>query len=255
MRRSSFTSTLGGSVVGTHAGPGAVGFFWFQDKDDQRWLIVGARSGRLRGVRAVGIRSPEPEHEARSCQGAKMRLRDTLDEPRTTSVGWRRLARRPALAARTPPASAKELGEQARGGRARRGLLLRHSGVPSRRRRSRSVAAGCRSSTTGGSASATTGCSTARRSRGSRSSARGTCVRSSTGRRWRELARTWSRVRAASCTTCRGGTPTSASSGSWPFGDGSGQFDHILEGVPLDELVEGSFRWQPRWLYTLAVDA
>jgi 2,3-bisphosphoglycerate-dependent phosphoglycerate mutase len=32
-------------------------------------------------------------------------------------------------------------------------------------------------------------------------------------------------------------------------------FDHILEGIPLDELVEGSFRWQPGWLYTLAVDA
>ena len=27
-------------------------------------------------------------------------------------------------------------------------------------------------------------------------------------------------------------------------------FDHILEGIPLDELVEGSFRWQPGWLYT-----
>ncbi len=27
-----FTSTLG-AVVGTHAGPGAVGFFWFQDAD------------------------------------------------------------------------------------------------------------------------------------------------------------------------------------------------------------------------------
>ena len=26
-----FTSTLG-AVVGTHAGPGAVGFFWFQDE-------------------------------------------------------------------------------------------------------------------------------------------------------------------------------------------------------------------------------
>ena len=31
-------------------------------------------------------------------------------------------------------------------------------------------------------------------------------------------------------------------------------FDHILEGTPLDELVEGSFRWQPGWLYTLAID-
>ena len=27
--------------------------------------------------------------------------------------------------------------------------------------------------------------------------------------------------------------------------------DHLLEGTPLDELVEGSFRWQPGWLYTL----
>ena len=32
-------------------------------------------------------------------------------------------------------------------------------------------------------------------------------------------------------------------------------FDHILEGTPLDDLVEGSFRWQPGWLYTLAIDA
>ena len=32
-------------------------------------------------------------------------------------------------------------------------------------------------------------------------------------------------------------------------------FDHILEGAPLEELVEGSFRWQPGWLYTLAIDA
>jgi alpha-ribazole phosphatase/probable phosphoglycerate mutase len=30
--------------------------------------------------------------------------------------------------------------------------------------------------------------------------------------------------------------------------------DHLLEGTPLDELVEGSFRWQPGWLYTLAID-
>jgi alpha-ribazole phosphatase/probable phosphoglycerate mutase len=30
--------------------------------------------------------------------------------------------------------------------------------------------------------------------------------------------------------------------------------DHLLEGVPLDELVEDSFRWQPGWLYTLAID-
>jgi 2,3-bisphosphoglycerate-dependent phosphoglycerate mutase len=31
--------------------------------------------------------------------------------------------------------------------------------------------------------------------------------------------------------------------------------DHVLEGAPLDELVEGSFRWQPGWLYTLAIDS
>jgi alpha-ribazole phosphatase/probable phosphoglycerate mutase len=31
-------------------------------------------------------------------------------------------------------------------------------------------------------------------------------------------------------------------------------FDHLLEGTPLDELVDGSFRWQPGWLYTLAID-
>jgi alpha-ribazole phosphatase/probable phosphoglycerate mutase len=31
-------------------------------------------------------------------------------------------------------------------------------------------------------------------------------------------------------------------------------FDHLLEGIPLDELVEGSFRWQPGWLYSLAID-
>lgn len=31
-------------------------------------------------------------------------------------------------------------------------------------------------------------------------------------------------------------------------------FDHLLEGTSLDELVEGSFRWQPGWLYTLAID-
>ena len=30
--------------------------------------------------------------------------------------------------------------------------------------------------------------------------------------------------------------------------------DHILEGTALDELVEGSFRWQPGWLYTLAIE-
>jgi hypothetical protein len=29
----------------------------------------------------------------------------------------------------------------------------------------------------------------------------------------------------------------------------------LLEGTPLDELVEGSFRWQPGWLYTLAIEA
>ena len=27
--------------------------------------------------------------------------------------------------------------------------------------------------------------------------------------------------------------------------------DHLLEGVPLPELVEGSFRWQDGWLYNL----
>ena len=32
-------------------------------------------------------------------------------------------------------------------------------------------------------------------------------------------------------------------------------FDHVLEGAPLEEVVEGSFRWQPGWLYTLAIDA
>ena len=31
--------------------------------------------------------------------------------------------------------------------------------------------------------------------------------------------------------------------------------DHILEGTPLEELVEGSFRWQPGWRYTLHVDS
>jgi broad specificity phosphatase PhoE len=31
--------------------------------------------------------------------------------------------------------------------------------------------------------------------------------------------------------------------------------DHLLEGTPLEELVEDSFRWQPGWLYTLAIDA
>jgi 2,3-bisphosphoglycerate-dependent phosphoglycerate mutase len=32
-------------------------------------------------------------------------------------------------------------------------------------------------------------------------------------------------------------------------------FDHVLEGAPLEELVEGSFRWQPGWLYSLAIDS
>jgi broad specificity phosphatase PhoE len=31
-------------------------------------------------------------------------------------------------------------------------------------------------------------------------------------------------------------------------------FDHLLEGTSLEELVEGSFRWQPGWLYQLAID-
>ncbi len=31
-------------------------------------------------------------------------------------------------------------------------------------------------------------------------------------------------------------------------------FDHILEATPLEELVEDSFRWQPCWLYSLAID-
>jgi broad specificity phosphatase PhoE len=31
--------------------------------------------------------------------------------------------------------------------------------------------------------------------------------------------------------------------------------DHLLEGTPLEALVEGSFRWQPGWLYTLAIDS
>ena len=31
--------------------------------------------------------------------------------------------------------------------------------------------------------------------------------------------------------------------------------DHVLEGTPLSELVEMSFRWQPGWLYALHVDA
>jgi alpha-ribazole phosphatase/probable phosphoglycerate mutase len=30
---------------------------------------------------------------------------------------------------------------------------------------------------------------------------------------------------------------------------------HLLEGTPLAQLVEGSFRWQAGWLYTLAVDS
>jgi len=31
--------------------------------------------------------------------------------------------------------------------------------------------------------------------------------------------------------------------------------DHLLEGVPLAELVEGSFRWQAGWLYTVLVSS
>ncbi len=66
--------------------------------------------------------------------------------------------------------------------------------------------------------------------------------------------RTWWHGRAASCTTCPGRYDDKRivvighSATKWAF-------DHILEGIPLDELVEGSFRWQPGWLYTLAVDA
>jgi len=30
---------------------------------------------------------------------------------------------------------------------------------------------------------------------------------------------------------------------------------HLLEGTPLSQLVEGSFHWQPGWLYTLVVDS
>ncbi|MGH3065384.1 MAG: histidine phosphatase family protein [Gaiellaceae bacterium] len=30
---------------------------------------------------------------------------------------------------------------------------------------------------------------------------------------------------------------------------------HLLEGTPLAELVESSFRWQPGWLYTLVADS
>jgi len=30
---------------------------------------------------------------------------------------------------------------------------------------------------------------------------------------------------------------------------------HLLEGTPLAEIVEGSFRWQPGWIYTLVVDS
>lgn len=32
-------------------------------------------------------------------------------------------------------------------------------------------------------------------------------------------------------------------------------FDHVLEGIPLPGLVAAPFRWQPGWLYSLAVDA
>lgn len=31
--------------------------------------------------------------------------------------------------------------------------------------------------------------------------------------------------------------------------------DYVLEGAPLPDLVAAPFRWQPGWLYTLAVDA
>jgi alpha-ribazole phosphatase/probable phosphoglycerate mutase len=31
--------------------------------------------------------------------------------------------------------------------------------------------------------------------------------------------------------------------------------EHLLEGTPLQELVAGSFRWQPGWQYTYAVDS
>ena len=31
-------------------------------------------------------------------------------------------------------------------------------------------------------------------------------------------------------------------------------FDHVLEGVPLPDLVAAPFRWQPGWEYSLAVD-
>ena len=31
--------------------------------------------------------------------------------------------------------------------------------------------------------------------------------------------------------------------------------DHLLEGAPLPELVEASFRWQPGWRYTFQIDA
>jgi len=30
--------------------------------------------------------------------------------------------------------------------------------------------------------------------------------------------------------------------------------DHVLEGAPLPELVEAALRWQPGWMYALAVD-
>jgi alpha-ribazole phosphatase/probable phosphoglycerate mutase len=32
-------------------------------------------------------------------------------------------------------------------------------------------------------------------------------------------------------------------------------FDHVLEGVPLPDLVELSFHWQPGWRYAVHVDA
>jgi len=30
--------------------------------------------------------------------------------------------------------------------------------------------------------------------------------------------------------------------------------DHVLEGAPLPELVAAALRWQPGWIYALAVD-
>ena len=31
--------------------------------------------------------------------------------------------------------------------------------------------------------------------------------------------------------------------------------DHLHEGTPLPDLVEGSFRWQPGWRYRLEIDS